>query len=675
MCLGLWLPVTLAFRYQIWFCTWSMPLKILANFIFFIAWDDCMVWFAVCAVYLERVLSRKECTNRLFNRAEGTEEYKGSRIVILGNGPSLASGDPLGAAIDSMDEVVRFNNFQTRLSGLEAWTGTKTTVHFSDSMLYPSYPEYQVTGACEVLSLFMDRLVVGGSYFIFRMAIDLAPAEALELMLKPALGWIPGEDIARLKKHLNISSWKHPTSGLLAIDWFVRHRPDTEVPIYIHGFDFFQGSSVHYYSKTEPLYEHLNDLLGVNMMHEPSKERAFVDALVKEGKVKWLKDAVADGDTGDKVKAAVSQAAEEAVRKAASVDAEASKARADSSKGLWSWVVATNRACTALSYPICVPFVCLDFSPSSAEKAQFYGCAMLGVWLPLACIFHSCISSVLLRFSSRCLSHFLFFWSVDVPCFWATLCLFGVARVLSRKKCTNRLFGTEKPKFKGSKITILGNGPSLAKGTPHGELIDSMDEVVRFNNFQTKTSGLEAWTGSKTTVHFSDSMLYPSFPEYEVPGACVCLSLFMDRLMISLSYLMFRTAVDLAGCRAWGVVGSPAVGWPSTADIHGLKQELDIGKWKHPTSGCLAIDWFVRHRPDPDVPVYIHGFDFFQGDELHYYTKTEPLYERLNDVLGVTLMHEPHKERAFVDRLVKEGKVKWVEDLAGEMDGKAAKST
>merc|ERR1719159_750726 len=114
-----------------------------------------------------------------------------------------------------------------------------------------------------------------------------------------------------------------------------------------------------------------------------------------------------------------------------------------------------------------------------------------------------------------------------------------------QRETTNRLFG-EKPVFKGKRIVVLGNGPSLVKGDPLGKAIDSMDEVVRFNNFQTKTSGLEEWTGAKTTVHFSDSMLYPSFPEYHVPGSTVAPSLFMDRLLIAGSYFIFRSGVDLA---------------------------------------------------------------------------------------------------------------------------------
>merc|ERR1712193_316832 len=110
----------------------------------------------------------------------------------------------------------------------------------------------------------------------------------------------------------------------------------------------------------------------------------------------------------------------------------------------------------------------------------------------------------------------------------------------------------------------------------------------------------------------------------------------------------------------------PELGWLAKSDIHRMEKILGTNATKHPTSGCLAIDWFVRHRPDPSVPIYIHGFDFFEGPEIHYYNKTEPLYERINDLIGVTTMHQPEKEKAFVANLVNEGKVKWLKDLTGD---------
>lgn len=48
-----------------------------------------------------------------------------TKVVLVGNGPSLLR-DHKGQAIDSHDEIVRFNRF--RLRGFEAHTGTRTTL-------------------------------------------------------------------------------------------------------------------------------------------------------------------------------------------------------------------------------------------------------------------------------------------------------------------------------------------------------------------------------------------------------------------------------------------------------------------------------------------------------------------------------------------------------------------
>lgn len=330
---------------------------------------------------------------------------------------------------------------------------------------------------------------------------------------------------------------------------------------------------------------------------------------------------------------------------------------------LWKVLVEVNRTLTVLTYPLGLVFCTLNFQPPSIANARFFWQVIFGTWLPVTVIFRYQVWYAGWSWPLWALANFIWLWAWDIGMIAFGMCSYCTEILYLRKTSENRLTNknaNEKPKFLGPKIVVLGNGPSLAKDTPHGKLIDSMDEVIRFNNFQTKVSKLEAWTGTKTTVHFSDSMLYPSYPEYKVPGATIILSLFMDRLMVSGSYFLFRVFIDLSIREALQLMFDPAVGWLSHDDIHNLKERVGISKWKHPTSGCLAIDWFVRHRPDPSIPVYIHGFDFFQGGEVHYYSKTEPLYERLNDLLGVTVMHEPAKERAYVDMLVKEGKVKWL---------------
>merc|ERR1712187_730708 len=110
------------------------------------------------------------------------------------------------------DEVIRFNNFQTKVAGLEKWVGNKTTVHFSDGVLYPTYTEYHVPGATIILSLFVDRFMVSGSYLVLRAGSDLQWRLPSQFMRDPETTWIEKERIERLKKVLGLKGVKHPTS-------------------------------------------------------------------------------------------------------------------------------------------------------------------------------------------------------------------------------------------------------------------------------------------------------------------------------------------------------------------------------------------------------------------------------------------------------------------------------
>lgn len=225
--------------------------------------------------------------NRKENRLNAGNLH-GPRVLVVGNGPSACQGDQFGDEIDKFDEVVRFNNFQTKVAGLEKWVGTKCTVHFSDGVLYPTYSEYHVPGATVILSLFVDRYFVAGSYCIMRAGADLAWHVTYPFLKDPSTTWIDKERIDQLKKALGLKGAKHPTSGMLAIDYFI-NKPGVQLPVIIHGFDFFMGPTMHYYHDQEPLWERMNNYIGVNM-HSPHLEKIYVEKLIAEGKVKFLKD-------------------------------------------------------------------------------------------------------------------------------------------------------------------------------------------------------------------------------------------------------------------------------------------------------------------------------------------------------------------------------------------------
>jgi hypothetical protein len=276
-----------------WAHTWawrkwsaSSPLglqSLLGHAAIFLAVDHSHGWLTFIAHQLIEIFD----TNRTGNRLNANKLH-GPRVLVVGNGPSALEGEPRGDVIDKFDEVVRFNNFQTKVAGMEKFVGTKTTVHYSDGVLYPTYKEYHVPGADVVLSLIMDRFMVAGTYFVLRGAADLQTGLTMAFLKDPNISWTPKVDIERLKKLLNLRGLKHPTSGMLAIDHFV-NKPGVKLPVYIHGFDFFQGPKMHYFDEHEPWYERINDRIGVNQ-HSPHMEKIYVEKLIQEGKVCFLKD-------------------------------------------------------------------------------------------------------------------------------------------------------------------------------------------------------------------------------------------------------------------------------------------------------------------------------------------------------------------------------------------------
>merc|ERR1711879_289107 len=97
---------------------------------------------------------------------------------------------------------------------------------------------------------------------IMRAGADLQYRLTSRFMMDPKTTWIDKALIDELKEKLGLKGIKHPTSGMLAIYYFLK-KPGVELPIYIHGFDFFMGPKIHYFHDHEPLYERINNNLGV----------------------------------------------------------------------------------------------------------------------------------------------------------------------------------------------------------------------------------------------------------------------------------------------------------------------------------------------------------------------------------------------------------------------------
>lgn len=322
-----------------------------------------------------------------------------------------------------------------------------------------------------------------------------------------------------------------------------------------------------------------------------------------------------------------------------------------------------GRALSIPSYLALAPFSIGSWAEATVENAKWWRAAFAAIGIPLALVCHMYVWQVWDQ-AHTSLFHGLaqvgVFLFVDYPYSWLFVVSHCLIQIIAVDRKASRL---KAGKLKGSRVVVIGNGPSALEGEELGHLIDGFDEVVRFNNFQTKVAGMEKWVGTKTTVHFSDGVLYPTYQEYHVPGATIVLSLFVDRYMVAGSYLILRMAADLEFSLVMNFFMDPETNWIEKNDIERLKGELGLQFPKHPTSGMLAIDHFL-HQKNAEC-VYIHGFDFFMGPKMHYFDEQEPLYERINDKVGVN-MHSPKHEKVFVEKLIADGKVKWLKDLPKE---------
>lgn len=190
-------------------------------------------------------------------------------------------------------------------------------------------------------------------------------------------------------------------------------------------------------------------------------------------------------------------------------------------------------------------------------------------------------------------------------------------------------------------IIVIGNGTSVLKYRL-GELIDSFEEVVRFNDFQIE--GYEEYIGSKTTIWARSNSTrtkprdYTRFkqvivasPEWNfkntekyVNGKDNAICVPQDQA------LELQNELNLPGLR--GFDGSrKARGWPST--------------------GVLVLNYLIKLHG----VVYIHGFDCFKkedGFSRHYYNGKEKMRP--------TIVHKENVEREWINKKVEQGQLRYL---------------
>ncbi|QDZ23479.1 hypothetical protein HOP50_10g60180 [Chloropicon primus] len=165
-------------------------------------------------------------------------------------------------------------------------------------------------------------------------------------------------------------------------------------------------------------------------------------------------------------------------------------------------------------------------------------------------------------------------------------------------------------------IVLVGNGPSVLtkhyiNGSTLGEIVDTYEEVGRFNLHKTK--GFEQLVGSKTTICFMGQLKRPQkqkpfCPRYIVPVVAVEKSKHhkkVNRGTIKQVVKRFYSSKGLANKMEF-----------MTDHVQKAlknKYKLKAG----PSTGIQAILYCVQKYKK----VAIAGFDFLRGDHKHYFEK------------------------------------------------------
>lgn len=192
-----------------------------------------------------------------------------------------------------------------------------------------------------------------------------------------------------------------------------------------------------------------------------------------------------------------------------------------------------------------------------------------------------------------------------------------------------------------SKVAIIGNGASLI-GRGLGGIIDSYEEVVRFNEF--KTHGYEADVGNKTTIWFNNR---------DTDHQSIRTKLFQHRpsrmyvhewFIPETTPLLLQTSVELSG------TGTQAkrVKQHLLADMTAF---LGVA-YKGWSSGAIAT-WLMLQETES---VVLAGFDWWhQPAKFHYMDQQQFDHSSESG-------HQPKIEKLFFDRLAGTGRLHFMHE-------------
>jgi len=198
---------------------------------------------------------------------EVLEDWHGTRVILLGNGPSALTGDG-GGKIDAFERVVRLNNFVT--DDLADRVGRRT--------------DLWINGANQGLkrrSRIPERILV-----MIPSSILREKGLAIHERIRQRLGTevyhlVPVEEIEALEQWCGLS---RPTTGLYGILFLTALGLD----LTLHGFDFFLGATHHYFDAAWKRWLKEKGIVRKGSKHSLERERDFVLQLQDVGRIRFL---------------------------------------------------------------------------------------------------------------------------------------------------------------------------------------------------------------------------------------------------------------------------------------------------------------------------------------------------------------------------------------------------
>lgn len=228
------------------------------------------VWCLYHVVCLQNHVAKTQA-----NRPTPFTEQEGplDRVLIVGNAPTVVEGEPYGHLIDDFSHVVRFNQYSITKP---EYTGVRVGYHFCNGRNFPT--DKTVQAICPLFNASLTH-----SVYLFMPHMEEARSIYANLTSIKVDAWfVEEEHVLALRKKIGNRIWQIPTSGMVAIDAFLRQRKE----VTLHGFNFFQGKKIHYFEES-PLAL-VTSWLERFVTHDPSIEKVWVASLREEGRISLL---------------------------------------------------------------------------------------------------------------------------------------------------------------------------------------------------------------------------------------------------------------------------------------------------------------------------------------------------------------------------------------------------